>query len=269
MLLAHFSLWWLGYLAIGTVAGVFAGMLGAGGGILIIPALTLALDAQGFPREHVLHVAIATAMATVMFTSLSSTRAHAIRNSVRWDIVRVMTPGILLGSLLGAGLAKLVPARVLAVYFAVFVLVISANMALGIRPRVGRAPPGSIGIFSASVVISGLCSLLAMGGAVLTVPFILRWRVPMIHAIGTAAAVGFPIAVGGTAGYVISGWDVPLPRWSVGFVYLPALVAITIASVLAAPLGVHIGHRLSSKALQLIFAGLLFILAARMLVAFW
>src|SRR5690606_16582695 len=88
MLLAHFSLWWLGYLALGTVAGVFAGMLGAGGGILIIPALTLALDAQGFPRENVLHVAIATAMATVMFTSLSSTRAHAIRNSVRWDIVR-------------------------------------------------------------------------------------------------------------------------------------------------------------------------------------
>jgi uncharacterized membrane protein YfcA len=180
-----------------------------------------------------------------------------------------MTPGILVGSLLGASLATFIPTRMLAAYFATFVLVLAVKMAVGFRPPVGRPPPGTAGIFTAGLVISGLCSLLAMGGAVLTVPFILRWRIPMIQAIGTAAAVGFPIAVGGTLGYVVTGWDAKLPRWSIGYVYLPALVAITLASVLAAPLGAHIGHRLPSKLLQLIFAALLFALAARMLLALW
>ena len=262
-------MWWLGYLAIGAVAGTFAGMLGVGGGMLLIPALTLALEAQGFPREHVLHVAIATAMAAVMFTCLSSARAHAVRDAVRWDIVRSMTPGILVGGLLGSSLAAFIPTRVLALCFAVFVVILAANMVVRVQVKAGRAPPGSLGIFAAGVVISGLCSLLALGGAVMTVPFVLRWRIPMIHAIGTAAAVGFPIAAGGTLGYVLSGWSAALPQWSLGYVYLPALAAITIASVTAAPLGAHIAHRLPSSLLRLIFAALLATLAARMVGTLW
>jgi len=125
------------------------------------------------------------------------------------------------------------------------------------------------GIFAASVVISGLCSLLAMGGAVMTVPFMLRWRIPMIQAIGTAAAVGFPIAVGGTAGYIASGWGLSMPRWTLGFVYLPALAALTCASVLAAPLGARIAHRLPEGPLRMIFSGLLVLLAGRMVGNLW
>lgn len=263
------ALWSLGYLAIGGVVGLFAGMLGVGGGLLIIPSLAYALEAQGFPREYVLHIAIGTAMASIMFTSVSSTRAHALRGSVRWDIARAMTPGILVGSLLGAILAKFISTRMLALYFAAFVCYLAINMVTGTRTKVGAQPPGSIGIFTAGFVISGLCSLLAMGGAVMTVPFMLRWRISMVQAIGTAAAVGFPIALGGTVGYVMSGWDSALPKWSIGYVYLPALAALTFASVLAAPLGARIAHRVPDKVLQLIFSSLLLVLAGHMLVSLW
>jgi uncharacterized membrane protein YfcA len=180
-----------------------------------------------------------------------------------------MTPGILVGSVLGATLADFISTRVLALYFALFVFALAVNMAVGVRPRTEGEPPGSAGVFAASFLISGLCSLLAMGGAVMTVPFMLRWRIPMIQAIGTAAAVGFPIALGGTAGYVLSGWDTTLPRWSIGYVYLPALVAITFASCLAAPLGARIAHRVPDKILRLVFSTLLSVLAGYMLVNLW
>jgi len=269
MVTAQWPSWWLAYLAIGGVVGMFAGMLGVGGGLLIIPTLTLAFQTQGFPRDHVLHLAIGTAMASIMFTSLSSTRAHARRKCVRWDIARTMTPGILLGSVAGAALARWIPARLLALYFAAFVIYMAATTAVGGRSGKPRDPPGTAGIFAASVVISGLCSLLAMGGAVMTVPFMLRWRIPMIQAIGTAAAVGFPIAVGGTAGYIASGWGLSMPRWTLGFVYLPALAALTCASVLAAPLGARIAHRLPEGPLRMIFSGLLVLLAGRMVGNLW
>ena len=129
------SLWWLGYAAIGAFVGTFAGMLGIGGGMMIIPLLALAFDGQGMPREHLLHLAVGTAMATIAFTSLSSMRAHASRKAVRWEIARRMTPGILLGSLVGSQAARLLSTRALAVYFAVFVLAMAINMALDLKPK--------------------------------------------------------------------------------------------------------------------------------------
>jgi len=266
------SLWWLGYATIGAFVGTFAGMLGVGGGMMIIPLLALSLDGQGVPREHVLHVAVGTAMATIAFTSLSSMRAHASRKAVRWEIARRMTPGILLGGLIGSQLARLMSTRALAVYFAVFVFVMAINMALDLKPkpRPGGEQLGAPAMFAAGFLISGVSALLAMGGAVLTIPLMLYMQVPMIQAIGTAAAIGFPIAVGGTAGYMTTGWgNSGLPPWSIGYVYLPALVGITAASVLTAPLGARIAHRLPARTLRLIFATLLFVLAARMLYSLW
>ena len=264
------ALWWLVYLGIGAFVGLFAGMLGIGGGMLIIPPLALGFEAQGLPREHVLHLAVGTAMATILFTSLSSTRAHAVRSAVRWDVACPMIPGILLGSLAGAILARFISTRMLAVYFAVFVLAMAVNMALDLRPKAARAPPGGFGMFVAGLVISGLSALIAMGGAVMTIPFMLHCNVPMIQSIGTAAAVGFPIAIGGTIGYIVSGFDAAsLPAWSVGYVYLPAVAGITVASVLTAPLGARIAHRLPPKLLRLTFALLLFAMAGRMLVSLW
>ena len=264
------SAWWLGYAAIGAFVGVFAGMLGIGGGMMIIPMLALAFNSQGMPRQHLLHLAVGTAMATIALTSLSSMRAHASRKAVRWEIARRMTPGILLGGVIGSQVARILSTRALAVYFAVFVFAMAVNMALDLKPKPGREPLGARGMFAAGFVISGLSSLIAMGGAVLTVPLMLYMQVPMIQAIGTAAAIGFPIAVGGTAGYLATGWgDAGVPAWSIGYVYLPALIGITAASVLTAPVGVRIAHRLPARQLRFIFATLLFVLAARMLVSLW
>jgi uncharacterized membrane protein YfcA len=264
------ALWLLFYLAIGAFVGTFAGMLGIGGGMIIIPLLAMAFEGQGVPREQLLHLAVGTAMATIAFTSLSSMRAHANRKAVRWEIAWRMTPGILLGSLVGAQVAKLMSTRVLAIYFAVFVCVMALNMALDWKPTVARVQLGRPGMFAAGFVISGLSALIAMGGAALTVPLMLFMEVPMIQAIGTAAAIGFPIAVGGTAGYLATGWgNGMLPSWSVGYVYLPALIGITAASVLMAPVGARIAHRLPARTLKLIFATLLTVLAVRMLVSLW
>ena len=264
------SIWWLGYLAIGAFVGLFAGVLGIGGGLMIIPPLALALESQGVAREHVLHLAVGTAMATIAFTSLSSMRAHSRRSAVRWDIARRMTPGILVGALMGAILARMFSTRGLAVYFTVFVFVMAINMALDLRPKAAREPPGPVGMSVAGFVISGLSSLIAMGGAMLTVPFMLYCNVPMIQAIGTAAAVGFPIAVGGTLGYVATGWTASgLPPATLGYVYLPALAGITLSSVLTAPLGARLAHRIPARKLRLIFAMMLFILATRMLSSVW
>jgi uncharacterized membrane protein YfcA len=262
--------WLAAYLALGAVVGVLAGMLGIGGGMIIVPPLALMLEAQGLPREHVLHLAVGTAMATILFTSLSSVRAHAARGGVRWEIVLRITPGILVGGVVGALVANHLSTRTLAVYFTAFVFLMAVNMALDLKPRPSRQPPGAAGMFAGGTAIGGLSSLVAIGGAVMSVPFMIYCNVPIIQAVGTAAAIGFPIAVGGTVGYLYTGWSTSgLPPWSLGYVYLPALGGITVASVLTAPLGARLAHRVPGKMLKRIFAGMLFVLAARMMVNLW
>jgi uncharacterized membrane protein YfcA len=189
-----------------------------------------------------------------------------------------MTPGIIAGSLFGANMAKYLPTRVLMVYFTVFVMLMSANLAFRRGPREqaadGEAPQaarqGKWGMLGAGFVISALSSLIAMGGAVMTVPYMLHRRVPLIHAIGTAAAIGLPIAIGGTIGYIFTGWSASdLPHLSIGFVYLPALAGIVSASVLTAPLGASIAHRAPPRVLRTTFALLLFSLALKMAFTLW
>jgi uncharacterized protein len=264
------NVWWVSYLAIGAVVGAFAGMLGIGGSMLTIPLLAMALEAQGMAREHVLHLAVGTAMATIVFTSISSMRAHAIRGAVRWEIVRRMTLGILLGGVLGATIAGYISARMLALYFTAFVFLMALSLAIDLRPKPARRAPGAPQMFSAGFAIGALSALTAIGGAVMTVPYILYCNVSMIQAIGTAAAIGLPIAIGGTIGYLASGWGTTgLSSWSIGYVYLPALIGIAVASMLTAPVGAFLAHRLPAKKLRLVFALFLFVLAIRMLVNLW
>ena len=260
---------WLGYLAIGAVVGVFAGMLGIGGGAIMVPLLVMLFEAQGLPRTHLLHLAVGTAMATILFTSIASVRAHAARGAIRWDIARNITPGILVGGLAGSWIASFIPPVVFAALFTAVIYIAATNLLLNRKPKPSRQPPGFAGMFVAGFLVSALSAFAAVGGAFLTVPFMLWCNVPMLQAIGTAAVIGFPIALSSTLGFVATGLnETGLPAYSVGFVFLPALAGIAAASVLMAPLGAAAAHRLPTLWLRRIFAGLFYVMATRMLIGF-
>lgn len=261
---------WLAYLAIGVGTGFFAGLLGIGGGAVMVPMLVLVFTAQGLPAEHIMHIALGTAMATIMFTSVSSMRAHHAHGAVDWSIARAIAPGILAGSFCAALVAGFIPTRPLAVMFTVLVYYAATQILFDLRPRESRELPGRSGLFAAGALIGGMSSLLAAGGAFLCIPFLAWCSVPLRRAIGTAAAVGLPIAVAGTLGYLLQGLRVEgLPSASLGYVYLPALALIVVTSVLAAPFGARLAHRLPVKRLRVVFAIVLFVLASRMLANLW
>lgn len=262
--------WWLTYLAIGLAVGFVAGLLGIGGGAVLVPVLVFAFSAQGLAPEHVMHLALGTSMATIMFTSVSSMRAHHAHGSVDWVIARAIAPGILAGSFSAALVAGLIDKRPLALMFTGLVFYAATQILFDLRPRQSRELPGPAGLFAAGSIIGAVSSLLAAGGAFMCIPFLAWCSVPLRRAIGTAAAVGLPIAFAGALGYAIQGLRADgLPPYSLGFIYLPATVLVVATSMLAAPLGARIAHRLPVKRLRVIFALLLYVLATRMLVSLW
>lgn len=261
---------WAAYLGIGALVGFAAGLLGIGGGVVMVPLLVLVFRAHEMPPEHVLHLALGTAMAAMVFTSLSSMRAHHAHGAVDWKIARALSPGMLVGSFGAALVAGLIPTRPLAVIFTAFVFYAATSILFDLKPPTTRELPGTAGIFTAGAVIGAISSLLAAGGAFLTIPFLAWCRVPLRRAIGTAAANGLPIALAGAAGYLLQGWRVPgLPEPSVGYVYLPALALVVTTSMAAAPLGAQLAHRLPIKQLRTLFALLLYVFATRMLIGIW
>jgi uncharacterized protein len=262
--------WWWAYLGIGVAVGFLAGLLGIGGGMVLVPVLVFVFDAKGFPPAHLLHMAIATGLATILFTSLSSVRAHHRHDGVDWRIVGAMAPGIVAGSLASALVASLIPTRPLAAFFTAFLFYAAVQMFIEPKPRPGRALPGRGGLFAAGAAIGGVSSVLAAGGAFLTIPFLVWCNVPVKRAIGTAAAAGFPIALAGTIGYVGQGLRAEgLPAGTLGFVYLPALALIVAASMPLAPLGARLAHRLPVRPLRMLFSLMLLALALRMLANLW
>ena len=262
--------WWWAYLAIGVTVGFLAGLLGIGGGMVMVPMLVFVFTAKGFPAEHMMHLSLATSMATIMFTSLSSVRAHHRHQAVDWVVARAMAPGIVAGGLASSLAAGFVPTRMLAILFTGFMFYAALQMFFEVKPKPSRQLPGAPGLFGAGAVIGGVSSVFAAGGAFLSIPFLARCNVPLKRAIGTAAANGFPIAVAGTAGYVLNGLRVSgLPEGSLGFVYLPALALIVAASMPVAPLGARLAHRLPVKRLRIVFALMLLALALRMLANLW
>jgi uncharacterized protein len=261
--------WWLGYLAIGVFVGFFGGMLGIGGGAIMVPLLVMMFEAQGIAREHWVHLAVGTGMSTILFTSVSSVRAHAKRGTVRWDIARAITPGILVGGLVGVAMAGMFSTFVLAACFTAIVYGAGINILIDRAPKSTRTLPGPGGIFAAGFIISGVSALVAMGGAFMTVPFLVWCNVKIREAIGSAAFAGFPIAVIGTVGYVFIGRNVEgLPDWTLGYVYLPAMLGISVSSVLMAPVGAWASHKLPTRTLRRIYGVLLLLLATRMFAAF-
>jgi len=258
--------WFFGYLALGAVAGFFAGLLGVGGGAIMVPVLAMMFAAQGFPGTHLMHLALGTSMATIVFTSISSFRAHHKHGAVIWPIVRDIAPGIVVGTLAASQVAARVPTRPLAIFFATFISYVAVQMILNVKPKPSRQLPGRLGMFTVGAGIGGISAMVAIGGGSLSVPFMTWCNVKVHQAIGTSAAIGFPIALAGTIGYMVSGHGADgLPVGSFGFIYLPALAATVVASMLVAPFGAKVAHSLPVATIKKVFAGVLILLSAKML----
>lgn len=255
-----------GLLALGAATGLLAGLLGIGGGILMVPFLTFYFSLRGFPIEHDVHMAIATSLATILFTSISSVRAHDQRGAVRWDVVKALAPGILIGALIGALIAGRLATLWISLIFTIFVGFSALQMLLDRKPKASRELPKPSGMFAVGNGIGFISSLVGAGGGFIAVPFMVWSNVSIHSAVGTSAALGFPIAAAGTVGYILAGARVPgLPPGTLGYIYLPALVTIALASVATAPLGARAAHSLDVKPMKRIYALLLLSLAGYML----
>ncbi len=256
------------YCAVGAAAGVLAGLLGIGGGLVIVPMLAFCLARQGAAPEAIMHLALGTSMASIMFTSVSSFLAHNRRGAVEWRIVARITPGVLLGTYLGSCVAASMSSQALRIVFVVFLYYVATQMLLNKKPASSRTTPGRVGMFLVGNVVGGVSSLVGIGGGTLSVPFMLWCNIPIHRAIGTSAAIGFPIAIAGTAGYIANGLaGTAAPEYSLGYIYLPALAGIVGVSVLTAPLGVRLAHSLPVDNLKKAFAILLYVVGTRMLVS--
>jgi len=262
----NFDLWWLAYPVLGAFVGFFAGLLGVGGGGIMVPSLTTLFIAQGFGMDKVVHMALGTSMASIVITSSTSTRAHHAHGAVRWDVVRRITPAILIGTFGATFVASIVPSEPLAIFFACFMAYVSTQMMLNIKPKPTRDLPGPVGMSAVGLGIGAISALVAIGGGSLSVPFMTWCNVKMQNAIGTSAAIGVPIALAGTVGFIVNGWSAEgMPQYTAGFIYLPAFVLVTAFSIITVPTGARLAHKLPVGTLKKIFAGVLVLLCLKML----
>ena len=252
-------------LAIGCIVGLLAGLLGVGGAMTMIPVLTLIFTHEGFPPEHVVHIAVATSLATIMFTSLSSMRAHARRGAVLWGVAWGLAPGIVAGSLIGPQIVAQMSSALVAALFALFTGVSAAQMLANREPKAVRDLPGKPGLFGVGATIGIVSSMVGAGGAFLSVPFMVWCNVRIRNAVATSAAIGFPISAAGTLGYTVAGMrQAALPPLAIGYVYLPAVAGIAVASMLTAPIGARLAHRWPVLRLRRAFACLLIAISGYM-----
>ena len=256
------------YLAIGAAVGFFAGLLGIGGGTNIVSSLALMFAHQGFPPEYVMHSAIGTSLAAIIAGAWGSFRAHDRHGAVEWPTVKAMIPGLLAGVIAGAVLARFLDAAFLKYFFLGFMALIIFQLVFNLKPKATRALPGRAGL-SAMAVFIGICSSWFGGGAAaIGVPFLTWCNMSVHRAIGTVAALGFPVAIAGALAYAIAGQNVAgLPPWSVGFVYLPAFVGISATSLIFAPFGARLAHRLKGPTLRRIFAVFLLLVGAKVAIS--
>ena len=233
----------------------------------IIPVLLLVFAREHFPPEYLVHMAVATSMATIAFTSISSMRAHHRRGAVLWNVVWGLAPGIVLGSLIGPLIVSRMSSALLSAIFGVFASTAAAQMLLDLRPKVARSLPGPLGLFGVGSGIGVVSSMVGAGGAFISVPFMTACSVRIHNAVATSAALGFPIAAAGTVGFIFAGLQQSgLPPYTLGYVYVPGVAAIVASSMFVAPLGARLAHRWPVPKLRRAFAGLLLFIAAYM---FW
>ena len=253
-------------LVTGCVAGVLAGLFGIGGGIVIVPVLEATLGFLGVDAAIRMHIAVATSLATIIPTSISSARAHHQRQSVDVEIVKRWAMFVLIGALLGAWIASQVHSRVLAMVFATLAMLVAIKMVFlpdtrNLTEEVPRGPlvpviPTAIGCFS---------SMMGIGGGTFSVMTLTLFNQPIHRAVGTAALFGLVISLPATAGFILAGWgDVRLPAGSLGYVSLIGFACIAPATIIAAPLGAKIAHALSQKSLSMLFGAFLVVASLRL-----
>lgn len=257
---------WLEFALIGLAAGYLAGFLGIGGGFIVVPALTWLLLKDPVTAPWAIHIAIATSLATMLVTSMSSLLAHHRRGAIRWPLVRTMAAGLMAGAILGAIIADYLPAGKLAVVFGVFAILIGLQMILARQPTAEKPLPGTPGIVGTGGLIGTLSSLIGIGGGAMTVPWLLWHGVRAKNAIATSAACGYPIAIAGTLSFIFLGHVSDLPVGPLGYVNAPAFIGIALTSALAAPLGVATVHRLPPKTIKRFFGLFLLFVGTRMLI---
>ena len=258
--------YFLYYLLLGSFAGLVAGLLGVGGGLIIVPVLSWLFANQGINHSVIIHLAVGTSLATIIFTSISSVRAHHRHGAVQWPVFFNITPGIIVGALLGAAIARYMPTRVLGSFFGVFEILVAIQMALSIKPHARRTLPGKWIVSLVGMVIGTISAIVGIGGGTMTVPYLVWCNMVMQKAVATSAAVGLPIAIAGATGFALAGWvhsDIPAGNW--GFIVPVAFIGIVLASVLTAPLGAWVAHRVSAIVLKKIFALFLLLLGIKML----
>ncbi|MDA1331521.1 MAG: sulfite exporter TauE/SafE family protein [Proteobacteria bacterium] len=259
--------WSAAYLAIGIFVGFFAGLLGIGGGTLLVPLLVFFFTAQDFATDRILHLAIGTSLASIVFTSFSSIRAHHAQRAILWPTVKQASTFLILGTFGGSFLAEFLDAKVLAGLFVLFAAYASAQLILDLKPKPTRSLPKSIGMGIGSGLIGILSSLVGIGGGVITIPLMVMHNVPMRNAVGTSAALGLPIALAGGFGYIWNGLGkADLPELSFGYVYFPALIGIVVGTFITVPFGAKLTHSMPVSRLKNIFAVILMILAIEMFV---
>jgi uncharacterized membrane protein YfcA len=256
------------YLLVGAIAGVCAGLFGVGGGLIVVPALAYVFNYLEITSASIMQLAVGTSLAVIIVTSISSVLAHHKHGAVQWTLFLKMAPFIVVGSLLGAYVAARVPSDSLKLIFGVVEMLIALQMYCEFRPQASRVLPGTVGLGTVSSSIGFISAVVGIGGGTMMVPFLTWCNVTIHKAVATSAACGMPIAIAGSLGFVLL---VPtaadLPQGSIGVVYWPALLGIAFASMLAAPAGACLAHRLSTHKLRRIFALFLFFIGLLMLLS--
>tara|TARA_R110002050_G_scaffold1244_4_gene8575 strand:- start:7141 stop:7944 length:804 start_codon:yes stop_codon:yes gene_type:complete len=260
--------WILVFLLLGCFVGFMAGLLGIGGGGIMVPVLTSLFLLQGVPVEHVVHLALGTSMASIIITSISSLRAHHAKGAVIWKVVKSMAPGIVIGTFLATLLVSYISSVYLALFFSLFMAYVAIRMFLNTAPKPEKNISAHTDLFIAGSGIGAISAMVSIGGGSLTVPYLIRQNIDMKKAIGTSAAIGLPISIAGTLGYVINGWEsYSIGNYTFGYVYLPAVLLISTASFFTAPYGAKLAHNLNITTLKKVFSILLIILSIKMLIS--
>lgn len=251
---------------VGAVAGFVAGLFGIGGGVVTVVVLVTLLPSLGVTPERVMHVALGSSLAAIVMTAVASTLAHHRRGAVRWSVVARFAPAVAAGALAGGAVAHYIPDRALRVLFGLFLLWVAVRLwRRAAQAEAVRLPSASVfGVFGLGIGV--LSSWTGIGGGSLSGPFLMGRGVPAAEAVGTSAAVGFPLAVAGTIGYVIGGWSVAgLPAYSVGYVFWPAALVLGLSAMVIAPLGARLAHALPERVLKMAYAALLATAAVRVM----